>query len=88
MSYLVDLQALPYRAGQQPMSNLATTQFCQFSSNFNTTGYVVSLTCEGAALATSIAPSVSNQTISGFSINLSAGVAGGIVMSYSAWLNN
>ena len=87
MSYIVSLQSLPYRAGQQSIGNLATSQSVLFTSLMPTTGYTVNLSFN-SAVTTAVSSYISNTTISGFTINLGAGIAGGATVNYVAWLNN
>ena len=87
MSYLIDLQSLPYRAGQQAVGNLSTSQAVVFSSVMPNSNYTVTLTFD-SVVTTAVTTYITSKTASGFTINLGAGIAGGATVDYVAWLNN
>lgn len=78
---------LPYRAGQQAIGNLSTSQIITFSSALPTASYAVSIGSD-TTLATAVSIASTGKTISGFTASLSAGISGGANLDYIAWLNN
>lgn len=75
-----------YRAGFQAVGNLATSQAVTFSTPFLTTvgtNYSVAISSD-STLASAVGFSAGSKTTNGFTINLSAGVAGGIGVDYYA----
>lgn len=77
---------LPYRAGQQVIGNLSTSQAVTFTSSLPSSSYSVSLTADGT-LAGAVGFGATTKTASGFTITLSAGIAGGVTVDYIVWLN-
>ena len=76
-----------YRAGQVAVSPLTTNLFVPFSTPFPVANYTTLLSTSGVtAIAFTLA--AQNQTISGFSLGLSVGLAAGINVGYVCWLNN
>lgn len=77
---------LPYRAGQQSIGNLSTSQIINFSSPFTTSSYAVSLTAD-STLGAAISFAAIGKTNAGFTASLSSGIAGGVTVDYIAYLN-
>lgn len=80
------LTNLNYRAGFQAIGNLATSQAVTFTTPFLPavgTNYSVSISSD-STLASAVGFSATSKTTNGFTITLSAGVAGGIGVDYSA----
>lgn len=78
--------AIVYRAGQQSVGNLSTSQAVSFSSPFVSsvgTNYVIFMTPNGS-LASAVAFGASSKTTNGFTMVLSAGIAGGVTCDYMA----
>lgn len=75
-----------YRAGQQAIGNLATTQIITFSSILPTTNYAVSIGFD-TALGAAVSPAATGKTTGGFTASLSAGIAGGANLDYLAIIN-
>lgn len=76
-----------YRAGQIAVGNLSVSQIVSFSHSMSSTGYSVGLTFD-RTLNSSISISTTLKTISGFTLTLSSGVSGGIIIDYIAFLFN
>ncbi len=76
-----------YRANTVNIGNLATTQLVAFSSPMPNTGYSVGLVFD-STLGAATSASATLKTISGFTIGLSAGIAGGVNIDWNAWLYN
>jgi hypothetical protein len=76
-----------YRAGQQAISTLATSQAVSFSAALPSTNYAVHVT-PIATLVAAVSFGVSNKTVNGFTITLSSGISGGVTVDYLAVLNN
>lgn len=75
-----------YRAGFQAIGNLATSQAVTFSTPLASavgTNYSVSISSD-STLASAVGFSATSKTTNGFTINLSAGIAGGIGVDYIA----
>lgn len=86
-SSYTNISGLPYRAGQQAIGNLSTSQIIIFSSALPTSSYSVGITPD-STLSSSVSFAVIGKTIGGFTASLSAGIAGGVTVDYIAFLNN
>lgn len=78
--------ALNYRAGQQAIGSLATSQAVTFTTPLSSASYSVSLTADGT-LAGAVGFGVTTKATTGFTITLSAGIAGGVTLDYIVWPN-
>lgn len=76
-----------YRAANTGIGNLSTSQVVIFSSPLPSTNYAVTLSFN-TTLSSAVSASASSKTISGFTINLNAGIAGGANLDYLAILYN
>lgn len=75
-----------YRAGFQAIGNLATSQAVTFTTPLASavgTNYSVSISSD-STLASAVGFSAGSKTTNGFTITLSAGIAGGIGVDYTA----
>lgn len=73
-----------YRAGSQAITSLSTSQAVTFSTPFQPgTSYSVSINPD-STLASSVGFSATSKTTNGFTITLSAGITGGVVVDYIA----
>lgn len=73
-----------YRAGQQAIASLSTSQAVTFSSPLSPslgTNYAVSVTADGT-LAAAVGFGITSKTTNGFTITLSGGVTGGVTVDY------
>lgn len=70
-----------YRAGQQAIASLSTSQAVTFSSALVNTNYSVAITPD-STLAAAIGFSATAKTTSGFTITLSGGITGGVTVDY------
>lgn len=80
------LTSTNYRAGFQFVGNLATSQAVAFTTPFSPavgTNYAVTIGSD-STLASAVGFSAGSKTTNGFTINLSAGVAGGVGVDYHA----
>lgn len=73
-----------YRAGTTNIGNLATSLLVTFTSPFQDANYAVGLTFD-SAVASAVSAAATGKTTNGFTISLSAGIAGGANLDYSAW---
>lgn len=75
-----------YRAGQQNITSLSTSQAVTFSSSLPNTNYAVSVLPD-STLAAAIGFGVTSKTTSGFTITLSAGITGATTVDWTATPN-
>ncbi len=78
------ITGLPYRAGTTNIGNLATTLLVTFTSPLSSANYAVGITFD-TTLGAAVSAAATSKTANGFTISLSAGIAGGANLDYTAW---
>ncbi len=80
----ISASALPYRAGTTNIGNLATSLLITFTSAMSDANYAVSVTFD-TTLGAAVSAAATSKTAAGFTLTLSAGIAGGANLDYTAW---
>lgn len=80
----VAASGLPYRSGTTNIGNLATSILVTFTSALANTNYAVAIGLD-STLGAAVTPAATLKTVNGFTLTLSAGIAGGATLDYMAW---